>query len=107
MSEYDDRVEHAADPAPRLWPATELASAQRLEWLARKRIPRASVTYMLGPEGIGKSMFMVWLIALVTTGRAFAEFGIPNRTPALVVLVITEDDWSTVVVRASSSPEPT
>lgn len=82
---------------PKLWRATDLAGAQRLEWLARKRIPRASVTYMLGPEGIGKSMFMVWLIALVTTGRAFAEFGIPKRSPAVVVLVITEDDWSTVV----------
>ena len=87
----------SGEPAPRLWRATDLAEAQRLEWLARKRIPRAAVTYMLGPEGIGKSMFMVWLIALVTTGRAFAEFGIPKRAPAVVVLVITEDDWSTVV----------
>lgn len=88
----------AAPPeAPRLWRATDLDPARRVEWLARRRIPRGAVTYMLGPEGIGKSMFMVWLTAYVTTGKPFPEFGIPPRDPGIVVLVLTEDDWSTTV----------
>lgn len=99
----DDRTDRptatgtSADPTPRLWRATDLDPARRIDWLAARRIPRAALTYMLGPEGIGKSMFMVWLIAIVTTGKPFAEFGIPARRPGVVVLVLTEDDWSTVV----------
>jgi hypothetical protein len=46
------------------------------------------------PEGIGKSLFWVWLVAYITTGTAFPGFGIPAREPGLVVLVLTEDDWS-------------
>ncbi|WP_454835138.1 AAA family ATPase [Rhodococcus qingshengii] len=86
------------DARPRVWKATELEDARAVEWLARARLPLASVIYMLGPEGIGKSMFLVWLTALITTGKAFPAFGIPARKPQYVVLVLTEDDWSTVAL---------
>ncbi|WP_197481770.1 AAA family ATPase [Rhodococcus sp. HS-D2] len=80
----------------RIWRATELESARRVEWLASLRIVSGAVNYMLGPEGIGKSLFLVWLAAIVTTGKPFPQFGIPARDPRDVVLVLTEDDWSTI-----------
>jgi hypothetical protein len=83
-------------PRPAVWKATELEPARRVEWLANRRIVAGATNYMLGPEGIGKSLFLVWLTALVTTGRPFPEFGIPARAPRTVVLVLTEDDWSTI-----------
>lgn len=67
-----------------------------MEWLATGRLPSGAVTYMLGPEGIGKSLFLVWLTAIITTGREFKAFGIPQRPPSNVVLVLTEDDWATI-----------
>lgn len=84
------------EPRPRAWKATDLESARRVEWLAKQRIVAGAVNYMLGPEGIGKSLFLTWLTAIETTGKPFPEFGIPARQPANVVMVLTEDDWSTI-----------
>jgi hypothetical protein len=81
---------------PRTWNAVDLDRARAVDWLAANRIPRASASYMLGPEGIGKSLWLTWLTAIVTTGKPFPEFGIPPRDPGIVILVLTEDDWSTV-----------
>ncbi|MDP9459403.1 MAG: AAA family ATPase [Actinomycetota bacterium] len=86
----------SADPRPKVWKATDLLAARRVEWLANRRIVAGATNYMLGPEGIGKSLFLTWLTALVTTGRPFPEFGLPARAPRIVVLVLTEDDWATI-----------
>lgn len=83
---------------PRVWDANELEEARRIEWLAASRLPLSAVSYMLGPEGIGKSLWTVWLVAILTTGKPFPAFGIPMRDPMNVVLVLTEDDWSTVAL---------
>ncbi|MDQ2845189.1 MAG: AAA family ATPase [Actinomycetota bacterium] len=82
---------------PRVWNALDLHKSVQAEWLAAYRIPRSAVTYMVGAEGIGKSLFLMLLTAVVSTGRGFPEFGIPAGPPGVVVLVITEDDWSTAV----------
>jgi hypothetical protein len=86
----------SGDPRPRVWKATDLDPSRRVEWLANRRIVAGAPNYMLGPEGIGKSLFLVWLTALVTTGQPFPQFGIPARAPQNVVLVLTEDDWSAI-----------
>ncbi|WP_407559305.1 AAA family ATPase [Mycobacterium paraintracellulare] len=80
------------------WKATDLESSKPKEWLAKQRVPRAAVSLVVGDEGIGKSLFWVWIVAAVTTGEALPEFGIPAREPQHVVLVLTEDDWSTEVL---------
>lgn len=82
---------------PRVWPATLLRPAAQPRWLASGRIPRAAITILVGDEGIGKSLLWVWAVAAVTTGKPLPEFGIPAREPGHVILVLTEDDWSTVV----------
>ncbi|MDX1886528.1 bifunctional DNA primase/polymerase [Mycolicibacterium sp. 120270] len=94
------RVDHKQDgdtEHPRLWPAPELEASKPLEWLIKNFIPLAAVTLLVGDEGIGKSALWVWLTVYITTGKPCLEFGIPLRDPADVILVLTEDDWSTVV----------
>ncbi|MCE5291426.1 MAG: AAA family ATPase [Nocardiaceae bacterium] len=81
----------------KLFRATDLVPAAQPEWLAKGRIPRASICLLIGDEGIGKSLLWVLLVAHVTTGKPLFEFGIPAREPAHVILILTEDDWSTVV----------
>lgn len=81
---------------PRVWNAKDLEVGRQVDWLAANRLPLAAVCYMLGPEGIGKSLWTIWLVAVLTTGKPFPGFGIPARVPLVVVLVLTEDDWSTV-----------
>jgi AAA domain/Toprim domain len=83
---------------PRVFRATELQPARQPEWLARQWLPRAAVSLLIGPEGIGKSLLWVWLVAFITTGKPSPEFGIPARDPARVLLILTEDDWSTEVL---------
>ncbi len=39
----------------------------------------------------------MWLTAIITRGKPEHGFGIPARDPGIVVLVLTEDDWSTIV----------
>ncbi|MGH3644368.1 MAG: AAA family ATPase [Mycobacterium sp.] len=85
------------DGMPRLWSAADLTPATRPRWLARNRLPRAAVSLLVGDEGIGKSLFWVYLAAPITTGKPLVEFGIPAREPGHVVVVVTEDDWSTTV----------
>lgn len=88
-----------ADPhqRPRLWRATDLKPAEQPRFLIPKRIPRAATTVFIGEEGIGKSLFVILLIALLTTRQAAPYLDLQAREPQHVVLVITEDNWSTDV----------
>lgn len=79
---------------PKLWPAQDLQAAEQPRWLARNRVPRGAISLLIGDEGIGKSLLWVWLVAAVTTGKVLPEFGIPARDPGRVILVVTEDGWS-------------
>jgi hypothetical protein len=85
------------DDAPKLWKATDLQAAAQPRWLAKNRLPRAAVSLLIGDEGIGKSLLWVLVVTHVTTGEPFQGFGIPARDPGNVILVTTEDDWSTAV----------
>jgi len=85
-------------PIPRLWWATDLRPAEQPRWLARNRLLRAAINLLVGDEGIGKSLFWVWIVAAVTRGLALLEFGLPARSPQTVVLILTEDDWTTTVL---------
>ncbi len=82
----------------RLFRARDLTAAEQPRWLAKGGIPRASVSLLVGDEGIGKSLLWVWVAAAVTTGKPLPEFGIPAREPGRVRLVITEDVWSQTVL---------
>jgi AAA domain len=86
------------DDRPKVWDAADLAPAARPRWLATNRLPRAAVSLLIGDEGIGKSLLWVLVVAHITTGKPLPGFGIPARDPGRVMLVITEDDWSTVVL---------
>jgi hypothetical protein len=92
-----ETTSEAAD-GPRLWEALALAPAEQPRWLAANRLPRATLTLLIGDEGIGKSLLWVLVVAHVTTGQALPGFGIPAREPGYVILVLTEDDWSTAVL---------
>lgn len=87
----------AHDELPKLWRATDLKRAEQPQWLARSRIPRAAISLLVGDEGIGKSLFWTWLAGHVTNGTASDDFGIPARAPQDVLVIVTEDDWSTTV----------
>ncbi len=65
-------------------------------WIAVGHIPRAEITILTGNEGIGKSLFWVWLVAAITTGQPLPHVGLPGRDPRDVVIIITEDSWSEV-----------
>ena len=78
--------------------ASTLDKPKRKRWLAKNRIPLRDVTVLVGEEGIGKSLFWVLVVAAVTRGTAVPDFGIPARNPADVLLILTEDDWSTDVL---------
>ena len=83
---------------PRIWKAADLRPAARMDWLAKNRLVRSAVNLLVGDEGIGKSLFWVWIVAALTTGRALPEFGIRAGRAQHVLLVVTEDDWSTAVL---------
>lgn len=84
-------------PTPKLWKATDLQPSMQPRWLAKNRIQTSAVNLIVGDEGIGKSLLWVWIAAAITTGTERREFGIPARDPGTVVVVATEDDWSTAV----------
>jgi hypothetical protein len=83
---------------PKVWRATDLKAARQAQWIGKKWLPRAATTIVVGEEGIGKSLFWVLVAAAVTTGKPLPECGIPARDPAVVVIVVTEDDWQSTVL---------
>ena len=93
----DTNTADEPDEGPKLWDAAELEPATQPRWLATNRLPRAAVSLLIGDEGIGKSLLWVFIVAHITTGKPFPGFGIPARDPGRVILVCTEDDWSTAV----------
>lgn len=95
----DDTVQgDDTEQGPRVWLATDLRPAAAQRWLVRRRIPAAAVSLLVGDEGIGKSLFWVWIVAAITTGTALPEIGLPARAPGTVVLVLMEDDWASTVL---------
>lgn len=92
-----DQLVSLTDGTPRLWRATDLKPAMKARWLAKGRLPLAAISLLVGDEGIGKSLLWVWIVAAITTGKPLPEFGIPEGDPEHVILVCTEDDWSTTV----------
>jgi hypothetical protein len=86
-----------AAAGPRVWRSDELSESAPLDWLGVKHIPEAAVTLLTGDEGIGKSLLWVLVAAAITTGSALPEFGIPEREPRHVLVIVTEDDWASVV----------
>lgn len=83
---------------PRIWRARDLKPAAQPRWLAKGRLPLGAISLLVGDEGIGKSLLWVLLAGAITTGRALPEFGIAARKPGRLLLVITEDDWTTTVL---------
>jgi hypothetical protein len=97
LSQPDTDGTNNRDDSPKRWSALDLEPAEQPRWLADSRLPRAATCLLLGDEGIGKSLFWVLVVAHVTTGTPFPELGIPPRSPGRAILVLTEDDWGTVV----------
>ncbi|WP_032407827.1 AAA family ATPase [Rhodococcoides fascians] len=58
---------------------------------------RAATSLLVGDEGIGKSLFWTWLAGHITNGTPSDDFGIPARAPQDVLVIVTEDEWSTTV----------
>lgn len=95
VSKTDDTDE--TDCRPRLWRANELKPAAPFRWLVPGLLPAAQVTVLVGDEGIGKSLWWVFHVAALTSGRAEPLLGLPEREPQHVLLVVTEDGWSDCV----------
>jgi hypothetical protein len=92
----DDRIPDVTD-APwrrlKLTPASEIAM-KPVRWTWDARIPAGAVTLVPGREGIGKSLFLVWLAANLTRGTLP---GLHYGTPRPVLYAASEDSWSRTI----------
>src|SRR5712691_9346466 len=59
------------------------------------RIPAGSLSLFAGREGTGKSCFLVWLAAKITTGTLPGSF---HGRPRSVIYVAVEDSWKYTIV---------
>lgn len=64
-------------------------------WLWDLNVPLGEIVLLAGREGIGKSTFLYWLVALITRGEVPGEF---YGTPRAVIIVATEDSWEATIV---------
>lgn len=81
----------------------EIKEEDPFTWLADSRIARGATNLLIGEEGIGKSMFWVWLSRQLMEGNTVPEFGLtgkiePNNGEYLrIALIITEDHPAYVI----------
>lgn len=74
--------------------AASLIEIRPAKWLWDQRLPLGELSLLAGREGVGKSTFDCWLAAGVSTGTLPGEsFGVPRN----VLMIATEDDWSTTI----------
>jgi len=66
------------------------------EWVWYPFIPRKGITLLLGAPGIGKSMFLTQVIAVLTGGGTFPD-GIKPENPMTVVYQCSDDGLSDTV----------
>ena len=95
--DHQDAITVTPEGLPRLWRAADLRPAEPPRWLAKGRLPLAAISLLVGDEGIGKSLLWVLIAAAITTGKALPAFGIPKRGPGRVLLICTEDEWTSTV----------
>jgi hypothetical protein len=77
----------------KLTPASEIP-LKPVRWTWDGRIPAGAVTLVPGREGIGKSLFLVWLAASLTRGTLP---GLHHGTPRPVLYAASEDSWSRTI----------
>lgn len=95
VGDFDDD----SDVTAHLTPLSELSEGFPVEWLAQDRVARSAVNLLVGDEGIGKSMFWVWLAGMITRGKEAEEFGLykeemvgeSGESGLKVGVIITED----------------
>lgn len=90
-------------PTPKLRRTPDLKMPPPPAWIGKGWLPRREITVLVGEEGIGKSLLWVHIAAKITTGAAFKPFGIPARTPADVVVIVTEDSSAEVAARLAAA----
>lgn len=90
------------DPEPPPLPKSRLRTQRASQipmratrWLWDLTVPLGEIVLLAGREGIGKSAFMYWLVALITRGEVPGEF---YGAPRAVIIVATEDSWESTVV---------
>ncbi len=71
--------------------------AEPVKWLWEGRIPLGMLTLLVGYEGNGKSMLAMYLMAQVSTGRAWFDRPEEIREPGSALYLTTEDDQKSVV----------
>lgn len=85
----------AADqPWVKLTPASSV-KMDRPRWVWDRRIPVGGTTLMAGREGLGKTMLVIHLAAMLSRGELAGQW---EGKPARVIYVGLEDDRSTVTV---------
>ena len=75
------------------------------EWVWPGYIPSAGISLIGGEPGVGKSTFLAWFAATLSTGRPFPNEPTVEREPASVLLFRGEDDVSRVVKKKASQFE--
>lgn len=97
-SQFDGRapVAAASTVSDRLvvTPASQI-SPRPVRWGWEDRLPAAHVGLIPGREGIGKSLFLIWLTAQITRGTLPGMF---YGTPRWVFYAATEDSWAQTIV---------
>ena len=73
----------------------ETVKTERLQWAWEDTIPLGVVSLLGGRAGIGKSTFLAWLTAQVTTGTLEGDL---KGSPRQVTFVAGEDDIARVLV---------
>lgn len=81
-------------PRIRLTKASQIP-IKRVRWLWEGRMPIGSLTLLPGREGVGKSTFLAWLAAVITTGTLEGAF---NAEPRAVLYAASEDAWEFTIV---------
>lgn len=76
----------------------QFATAEnKMTWLVEGLIPRGNWTYLVGPPGSGKSMFMLQLINALQEGREFLGFATTKANCLYLQSDAAEGEWQAQV----------
>jgi len=95
LAEPEPVVQQGIEGRQLIVTSADQISTGKVRWGWQHRMPLGELTLIPGREGIGKSLFLAWLVAQLTRGTLPGEF---QGEPRSVLYVASEDSWRYTIV---------
>lgn len=99
---FELRKEQEEKPGPVLI-SLDSIDPESVQWLWHNRFPLGKLSLIVGDPGVGKSFFLIYLTAHITTGQSWPDIGMPITKGSVIILTAEDGLADTIRIRADAA----